>query len=74
LTNSKVVDTNNSIMKTKGIKYKILVQFGAPRIREFGNVKPSRFGIGGFIKPEISGETEPLIQIKQKIIFLRIAS
>ncbi|MGA9152230.1 MAG: hypothetical protein WBZ36_16770, partial [Candidatus Nitrosopolaris sp.] len=33
---------------------------GKPRIREFGNVKPSRFGIGGFTKPEISGEIEPL--------------
>jgi hypothetical protein len=27
---------------------------GKPRIREFGYVKPSRFGIGGFTKPEIS--------------------
>src|SRR5215469_10618504 len=34
-----------------------------PRIREFGNVKPSRFGIGGFTKPEISGEIEPLVDV-----------
>ena len=33
---------------------------GKPRIREFGNVKP-RFG--GFGRPEISGETEPLIDV-----------
>jgi HSP20 family protein len=36
---------------------------GKPRIREFGNVKPSRFGIGGFTKPEISGEIEPLVDV-----------
>jgi HSP20 family protein len=36
---------------------------GKPRIREFGNVKPSRFGFGGFSRPEISGETEPLVDI-----------
>jgi HSP20 family protein len=36
---------------------------GKPRIREFGNVKPSRFGFGGFSRPEISGETEPLIDV-----------
>ncbi len=34
---------------------------GKPRIREFGNVKPSRFG--GFGRPEISSETEPLIDV-----------
>ena len=34
---------------------------GKPRIREFGNVKPSRFG--GFTKPEISGEIEPLVDV-----------
>ena len=34
---------------------------GKPRIREFGNVKPS--GFGGFSRPEISGETEPLVDI-----------
>ncbi|MFZ0220237.1 MAG: archaeal heat shock protein Hsp20 [Candidatus Nitrosopolaris sp.] len=38
-------------------------QDGKPRIREFGNVKPSRFGIGGFTKPEISGEIEPLVDV-----------
>jgi HSP20 family protein len=36
---------------------------GKPRIREFGNIKPSRFGIGGFTKPEISGEIEPLVDV-----------
>ena len=36
---------------------------GKPRIREFGNVKPSRLGFGGFSKPEISGETEPLMDV-----------
>src|SRR5947209_12395895 len=36
---------------------------GKPRIREFSNVKPSRFGIGGFTKPEISGEIEPLVDV-----------
>jgi HSP20 family protein len=34
---------------------------GKPRIREFGNVKPS--GFGGFGRPEISVETEPLIDV-----------
>lgn len=38
---------------------------GKPRIREFGNVKPSRVGFGGFgsSRPEISGEIEPLIDV-----------
>ncbi|MGC2685376.1 MAG: archaeal heat shock protein Hsp20 [Candidatus Nitrosopolaris sp.] len=36
---------------------------GKPRIREFGNVKPSRLGFGGFSRPEISGETEPLVDV-----------
>ena len=36
---------------------------GKPRIREFGNVKPSRFGIGGSTIPEISGEMEPLVDV-----------
>ena len=31
---------------------------GKPKIREFGNVKP-----GGFGRPEISGETEPLVDV-----------
>jgi HSP20 family protein len=35
---------------------------GKPRIREFGNVKASR-GFGGFGRPEISGETEPLVDV-----------
>jgi HSP20 family protein len=38
---------------------------GKPRIREFGNVKPSRVGFGGFSRPEISGETEPLVDVTQ---------
>src|SRR5215469_2220752 len=33
---------------------------GKPRIREFGNVKPSR---AGFTRPEISSETEPLVDV-----------
>jgi HSP20 family protein len=40
---------------------------GKPKIREFGNVKPSTrgmFGGGrGTTRPEISGETEPLVDI-----------
>jgi HSP20 family protein len=40
---------------------------GKPRIKEFGNVKPSRsFGFGataGISRPEISGEMEPLADI-----------
>jgi HSP20 family protein len=36
---------------------------GKPRIREFGNVKPSRLKHGGFSRPEISGETEPLMDV-----------
>jgi HSP20 family protein len=35
---------------------------GKPKIREFGNVKPSR-GFGGFGRPEISGEIEPLVDV-----------
>ncbi|HYA85056.1 MAG TPA: archaeal heat shock protein Hsp20 [Candidatus Bathyarchaeia archaeon] len=36
---------------------------GKPRIREFGNVKPSRIGFAGFSRPEISSETEPLVDV-----------
>jgi len=36
---------------------------GKPRIREFGNVKPSRLGFAGFTRPEISSETEPLVDV-----------
>ena len=39
---------------------------GIPRVREFGNVKPSRgfgFGGGGISRPEISGEIEPLMDV-----------
>jgi HSP20 family protein len=36
---------------------------GKPRIREFGNVKPSRLGYAGFTRPEISSETEPLVDV-----------
>jgi HSP20 family protein len=36
---------------------------GKPRVREFGNIKPSK-GFGGITsKPEISGEIEPLVDI-----------
>jgi HSP20 family protein len=35
---------------------------GIPKVREFGNVKPSR-GFSGFMRPEISGETEPLVDV-----------
>jgi HSP20 family protein len=37
---------------------------GKPRVREFGNIKPSRglFG-GGMTGPKISGELEPLVDI-----------
>jgi HSP20 family protein len=35
---------------------------GKPRVREFGNIKPSR-GFGGMARPEISGELEPLVDI-----------
>jgi HSP20 family protein len=35
---------------------------GKPRIREFGNIKPSR-RFGGFARPEISDETEPLVDV-----------
>jgi HSP20 family protein len=34
-----------------------------PRVREFGNVKPSRGLFGGITRPEISGELEPLIDV-----------
>jgi HSP20 family protein len=37
---------------------------GKPRVREFGNVKPStKFGFGGTSRPEISGEIEPLVDV-----------
>lgn len=36
---------------------------GKPRIREFGNVKPSRLGFGVSSTPEISGEIKPLIDV-----------
>lgn len=35
---------------------------GKPRVREFGNIKPSR-GFGGMARPEISGELEPLVDV-----------
>jgi HSP20 family protein len=36
---------------------------GRPKVREFGNVKrPSGFGIRG-LRPEISGEMEPMIDV-----------
>ena len=37
---------------------------GKPKVREFGNVKPSRrYGFRGISSPEISGEIEPLVDI-----------
>ena len=42
---------------------------GKPKVREFGNVKPSRGfgfgggGAGGISRPEISGEIEPLMDV-----------
>jgi HSP20 family protein len=36
---------------------------GKPKVREFGNVKPSRLGFAGFSRPEISGELEPLVDV-----------
>jgi len=35
---------------------------GKPKVREFGNIKPSR-SFSGFMRPEISGETEPLVDV-----------
>jgi HSP20 family protein len=37
---------------------------GKPRVREFGNIKPSRkLGFGSTSRPEISGEIEPLVDV-----------
>src|SRR5262245_47761372 len=36
---------------------------GKPRVREFGNVRPSRGFFGGIPRPEISGEIEPLVDV-----------
>jgi len=36
---------------------------GKPRIREFGNVKRSRFGFSGMSVPEVTGEIEPLVDV-----------
>ena len=38
---------------------------GKPKVREFGNIKPSAglFGGGGMAKPEISSELEPMIDV-----------
>ena len=35
---------------------------GKPKVREFGNVK-STTGVSGFARPEISSETEPLMDV-----------
>ena len=35
---------------------------GKPKVREFGNVKPAK-RFGGFMRPEISDETEPLVDV-----------
>jgi HSP20 family protein len=37
---------------------------GKSKVREFGNVKPSRrYGFHGICSPEISGEIEPLVDV-----------
>jgi HSP20 family protein len=36
---------------------------GKPRIREFGNVKRSRFGFGSMGAPEVTDEIEPLVDV-----------
>jgi HSP20 family protein len=36
---------------------------GKPRIREFGNVKRSRFGFSGMSTPEVTDEIEPLVDV-----------
>jgi HSP20 family protein len=36
---------------------------GKPKVREFGNVKPSRYGFRGISSREISGEIEPLVDV-----------
>src|SRR5215467_6672884 len=36
---------------------------GKPRIREFGNVKRSKFGFSGMSAPEVTGEIEPLVDV-----------
>jgi HSP20 family protein len=36
---------------------------GKPKVREFGNVKRSRFGFGGMGRPEVTGEIEPLVDV-----------
>jgi HSP20 family protein len=35
---------------------------GKPKVREFGNVKSTR-GLSGFTRPEITSETEPLMDV-----------
>ena len=40
---------------------------GKPRVREFGNVKPSRkLGFGGTSRSEISSEIESLVDMTTK--------
>src|SRR5438067_738228 len=36
---------------------------GKPKVREFSNVKPSRYGFRGISSPEISGEIETLVDV-----------
>jgi len=36
---------------------------GKPKIREFGNVKRSKFGFSGMSAPEVTGEIEPLVDV-----------
>ena len=35
---------------------------GKPKVKGFGNVKPAK-RFGGFMRPEISDETEPLVDV-----------
>lgn len=36
---------------------------GKPKVREFGNVKRSKFGIGGINRPEVTSDMEPLVDV-----------
>jgi HSP20 family protein len=36
---------------------------GKPQVREFGNVKRSKFGFGGMRRPEVTSDMEPLVDV-----------
>jgi HSP20 family protein len=36
---------------------------GKPKVREFGNVKRSKFGFGGMSRPEVTSDMEPLVDV-----------